>query len=271
MASSGNTTVPKRSICLMGFRVIRPNMRAVGSPQRFAVQACADSCTLMAKRNAISSNKILTYSRVIAEAESDTNTHRAENSELYAQPAGGQDHVLSKLLSFFEGPLQLLRCNRLDLDGLGWNAGNDVEGLDILRHDAHRTYHAVLANLDSTENGGVIGNASHRSDLGFLVVDDHAVIEVMGMGIDIGIVGDRRAGMDDDFTAIIEQNILVNRTVVFDRQIVAIRDFDPVEDLHIAPAVLENMAGQHGPKAESEPVVQAGRGAIEHHPEPEEG
>ena len=44
-ASSGKTTVPIRSMCLKGFRVSRPSSRAVGSPNRSAVQACAASCT----------------------------------------------------------------------------------------------------------------------------------------------------------------------------------------------------------------------------------
>src|ERR1700740_2521370 len=52
-AISGITIVPTGSMCLMGLREIRPSMRAVGSPQRFAVQAWADSCTLIANRNAI--------------------------------------------------------------------------------------------------------------------------------------------------------------------------------------------------------------------------
>src|SRR5271165_1834256 len=52
----------------IGFRVIRPSMRAVGSPQRLAVQACADSCTLMANRNAIIWNAIPTRSCDIGES-----------------------------------------------------------------------------------------------------------------------------------------------------------------------------------------------------------
>ena len=40
----------------MGLSVIRPSMRAVGSPRRLAIQACADSWTLIANRNAINWN-----------------------------------------------------------------------------------------------------------------------------------------------------------------------------------------------------------------------
>ena len=53
MPISGTSTVPIGSTCLIGFSEIRPSMRAVGSPHRFAVQACADSCTLMANTNAM--------------------------------------------------------------------------------------------------------------------------------------------------------------------------------------------------------------------------
>ena len=54
MAISGSNTVPTGSMCLMGFSVIRPSMRAVGSPRRFAIQACADSWTLIANKKTIS-------------------------------------------------------------------------------------------------------------------------------------------------------------------------------------------------------------------------
>src|SRR5271165_4828911 len=60
--------VPIGSMWRIGFRVIRPSMRAVGSPQRLAVQACADSCTLMANRNAIIWNAIPTRSCDIGES-----------------------------------------------------------------------------------------------------------------------------------------------------------------------------------------------------------
>src|SRR5205809_122656 len=57
-ATSGSRTVPIGSMWRIGFSDTRPNMRAVGSPQRDAVQACADSCTLMANRKAIIWNRI---------------------------------------------------------------------------------------------------------------------------------------------------------------------------------------------------------------------
>src|SRR5580765_5702969 len=45
-ASNGNRTVPIGSACTIGLRDTRPRSRAVGSPSRSAVHACADSCTV---------------------------------------------------------------------------------------------------------------------------------------------------------------------------------------------------------------------------------
>src|SRR4029077_14379409 len=61
-AMRGITIVPTGSMCLIGLREMRPNMRAVGSPHRLAVQAWADSCTLIANRNAIIWKTTLTIS-----------------------------------------------------------------------------------------------------------------------------------------------------------------------------------------------------------------
>ena len=43
MASSGSTIVPIRSMWTMGLSDTRPRLRAVGSPNRSAVRACAAS------------------------------------------------------------------------------------------------------------------------------------------------------------------------------------------------------------------------------------
>ncbi len=60
-----------------------------------------------------------------------------------------------------------------------------------------------------------------RADLGFLVGDDHAVVQIVGVRIDVGVIGDRTALMDDDLAAIVEQNVFVDGAIVFDRQVVA--------------------------------------------------
>src|ERR1700730_3439585 len=70
-ATSGSTIVPIGSIWLNGFNDTRPSIRAVGSPQRDAVQAWADSCTLMANRNAIILNRMPTTSNGIVNPDSN--------------------------------------------------------------------------------------------------------------------------------------------------------------------------------------------------------
>ena len=62
-AISGIRTVPTGSMCLSGFNVTRPSMRAVGSPHRDAIQACADSWMLIANKNAIRSGN--THSTIV--------------------------------------------------------------------------------------------------------------------------------------------------------------------------------------------------------------
>src|SRR5476649_2395992 len=50
---SGNSTVPIGSACTSGFSETRPSSRAVGSPSRSAVHACAISCTVNENRRTI--------------------------------------------------------------------------------------------------------------------------------------------------------------------------------------------------------------------------
>ena len=116
----------------------------------------------------------------------------------------------------------------------------------------------------------MIGNARLGANLGFLVVDDHAIVEVVGVRVHVGIVRNRRTLVNDDFAAIIQQHVFVDGAVVFDGQVVAKRNFHPVKNLHVLSAVLEYMAGQHGAHAKSQPVIQADGRTVIHHPEPDE-
>src|SRR5690242_3267045 len=50
MRIAGISSVPMGSTCLMGLRVSRPSIRAVGSPSLLATQPWATSWTVMAKR-----------------------------------------------------------------------------------------------------------------------------------------------------------------------------------------------------------------------------
>ncbi len=77
--------------------------------------------------------------------------------------------------------------------------------------------------------------------------------------------------MNDDFAPVIEQHILVNGAVVFDGEVVAVRNLHAVENLDVLADVLEDVFGQHGTHAKAQPVIQAGGRAVKHHPEPDQG
>ena len=76
--------------------------------------------------------------------------------------------------------------------------------------------------------------------------------------------------MDDDLSAVVEQNVLVNGAIVPDGQVVTEREFHPVKDLHVFPAMLEDVPSQHRAETISEPVIQSGWRTVEHHPEPDQ-
>src|SRR5205807_1822466 len=73
---------------------------------------------------------------------------------------------------------------------------------------------------------------------------------------------------DDELAPVIQQNVLVDGAVVFHRQVVAETDFYPMENLYVLAAMLEDVARQHAPHAEPQPMIQARRRAVKHHPEP---
>ena len=59
------------------------------------------------------------------------------------------------------------------------------------------------------------------SDFRLVIANDHAVVEIMGMGINISVVGDGTASVNDELAAIIQQNVFVDGAIVLDRQVVA--------------------------------------------------
>src|SRR5581483_9453695 len=95
-ASTGIRIVPMGSMCLTGFRVIRPSILAVGSPQRLAIQACADSWKLMANTNTISSNTRLTCCRVIGHWPDDNRQVAVGCRTGFARPGWARDEVFTK-------------------------------------------------------------------------------------------------------------------------------------------------------------------------------
>src|SRR5437016_9159194 len=76
--------------------------------------------------------------------------------------------------------------------------------------------------------------------------------------------------MDDDLAAIVEENIFMDDAVVFNGQVVSERDFHAVEYLYVHAAMFEDVTGEHGAHPKAQPVVQSHRGAVVHHPKPDE-
>src|SRR5438874_9790077 len=76
--------------------------------------------------------------------------------------------------------------------------------------------------------------------------------------------------MNDDLSAIVEENIFMDDAVVFNGQVVSERDFHAVEYLYVHAAMFEDVTGEHGAHPKAQPVVQSHRGAVVHHPKPDE-
>ena len=57
---------------------------------------------------------------------------------------------------------------------------------------------------------------------------------------------------------------------VADRQLVAIREIDTVMDFYAVAHVLKDVAAKHTAEAQSQPVIQSDRRAVEHLPEPQQ-
>jgi len=100
----------------------------------------------------------------------------------------------------------------------------------------------MFANPHSAQYSRMIGDASLGADLGFVIADDHAVVEIVCVRVDVGVIGDRRSFVNDDLPAVVEQNVFVNGAIVLDRQVVAEGKLHAVKNLNVTAAMLENVA-----------------------------
>ena len=75
---------------------------------------------------------------------------------------------------------------------------------------------------------------------------------------------------DVDAAAVVEQGALADGDAVADRKVVAVGEVDAVVDFHAGAHVVEDVAAQHAAEAQSQPVIQPDRRAVEHLPEPEQ-
>src|ERR1700740_2367886 len=115
----------------------------------------------------------------------------------------------------------------------------------------------MLGNLHSAQHGCMVGNAGLGANLGTLIRDNHAIVQVVSMGVNVRVVRDGAAFVDDDLATIIEQHIFVDGAVVLHRQVVAKGKLDAVEKFDVLTDVFEDMTREHGANAISQPVIQA--------------
>ena len=150
------------------------------------------------------------------------------------------DHYRSCLISCSLG----LRRNRFHLDWLGRDADGDRIRLNVLGRHAHRSQQSMFVHANAAHYRCVIGNAGAWANLRLPVGHDHSVIQVVIMGINVGVIGNRAVFMNDDFASIVQQHVLVDRAVIFDGQVVAVRNFNAVKDLYVFSDVLEHVLWQ---------------------------
>src|SRR4051812_17589558 len=96
IASSGKTIVPIRSACTIGLSETRPSIRAVGSPSRSAVQACALSCTVNENSNTMKPMKICAI-LTSAKGIQPQRPGRSPNTMVSADSAGSAASVIRLL------------------------------------------------------------------------------------------------------------------------------------------------------------------------------
>src|SRR5512144_210651 len=116
----------------------------------------------------------------------------------------------------------------------------------------------------SAHDGCVIGDAGARPDLRLSVGYDHSVIQVMVVGIDVGVIGNRAAFVDHDFAPVVQQDVFVDYAIVFNGQVVAVGNFHAMKNLHVFTNVFEHMFGNHGAHPKAQPVIDPHRGTVKH-------
>src|SRR5581483_671886 len=121
-----------------------------------------------------------------------------------------------RVLMLFELRAYLFRRNRLYLNRLGWNSRDNRKWFDVFRSDPNGSDHAMFADFHAAHHGCMISNASPWTNFGLVIANDHAIIEIVRMSVNIGIIGDRAALMNNQLATIVEQNVFMNSAIVFD-------------------------------------------------------
>src|SRR4051794_36635050 len=90
------------------------------------------------------------------------------------------------------------RCDGLHLNRFCGDARDDSVRRHVLRSDAQGADESMLGDGNAAHDSSVIGDARFGADLRLVITDNHAVIEVVIMCIDVGIVRDGAALMDNE-------------------------------------------------------------------------
>lgn len=105
----------------------------------------------------------------------------------------------------------------------------------------------------------MVRNAGSRAEFRGLVGDIRLRIDVVRMAVNVRVIRNARACMQDDFGAIVEQNIFMNGAAIFDGEVVAVGEFDVVKDFDAFAKMFKNMPPQHAAKTESQPMIETQR------------
>ena len=92
---------------------------------------------------------------------------------------------------------------------------------DRPRHHTHGADHGVLPHGHSGQHHSVVGDPGAVADDRAAACDTLDVLDVVGMRVDVRVVGDRHVVADDDLAAVVEQDVAVDRGAVADGDVVA--------------------------------------------------
>src|SRR5262249_27788588 len=142
------------------------------------------------------------------------------------------------MLFSFRCSLDRLRSDRLHLYCFGGNSRHDVVWQDVFGSNSHRAEQTMLAGSHPAPYRGAIRDASLWSDLCFLIGDNHGIVEIVRVRVNVGIIGYGSPLTDDDFATVIKQDIFVDHAIVFDGEVIAETDLNAMKDLDVLSEML---------------------------------
>src|SRR5579872_1896579 len=113
----------------------------------------------------------------------DGNTQSVPNLFAWARAGSNVNKIL-----FFSGLPDGFRSDGLDLQSFCGNSALYMKRLNVFRGHAHRAQNAMLAYFDSAHHRGVISDARAWADLCAHIFYNHAVIQIVLMGVNVGVI-----------------------------------------------------------------------------------